>query len=187
MSTPRFVVRRSARNTYDDLSRSVNVLRFKKRCHELAAMGLEVGWPEGAKDKNGTPLSLIAAVNHFGATIPIKGGGTAPGHWAAPRTAGVIVIPERPALTIAMRSGKGLFQRLNKRNIALVLQGKMEPLVAIKQLGAAAVGEVQKTIRHGDLTPNAPSTIAAKGSSQPLVNDGALWQGVTFEVKEGVK
>ena len=58
----------------------------------------------------------------------------------------------------------------------------MEPARMLEQLGAMAVGEVQKYVTELDTPPNAPSTIRQKGSSNPLINTGALRQSITYEV-----
>ena len=54
---------------------------------------------------------------------------------------------------------------------------------ALDTLGAYASAQVKKTITVGRLLePNAPSTIAAKGSDRPLVDTGRLVQSITWQV-----
>jgi hypothetical protein len=92
-------------------------------------------------------------------------------------------IPERPWLRPGVRSGSAEMQRLNRVNLIKMLRGQLNPAVALRQLGAMAQGFVQKHIRSGDFTPLKPATIAAKGSSKPLIDTGQMVQSVTFEVR----
>lgn len=63
----------------------------------------------------------------------------------------------------------------------------MDPLKALARLGAWGAAEVKKTITQGEGVPppNAPSTVAAKGSDRPLVDTGRLVGSINFEVVEG--
>ena len=54
---------------------------------------------------------------------------------------------------------------------------------ALKKLGAFGVSLVQKTIASGKFTPNAPSTIKAKGSEKPLIDTGQMRQSVHYVIK----
>ena len=50
-------------------------------------------------------------------------------------------------------------------------------------VGAQAVSNVQDTIRDLDDPPNAPSTIAAKGADNPLIDTGRMRQSITYVVE----
>lgn len=64
-----------------------------------------------------------------------------------------------------------------------IVLGKMTQARALGLLGAFVAGEVRKLIASGAITPaNEPSTVAAKGSSKPLVDQGILVNSITFEV-----
>lgn len=102
----------------------------------------KVGIPGTAKEPEGTPLALIGLVNEFGS--PSKG------------------IPERPSLIPATRKGKTDFVRLNKRNLQGILREKTTLDKSLSQLGAMAVGKVQKEILNGNFVPLKPATIAAR-------------------------
>jgi hypothetical protein len=63
-----------------------------------------------------------------------------------------------------------------------VVDGRADEEQALGLLGVRFVGEVQERISRGVPPPNAPSTIAAKGSSTPLVDTGQLRASVSWRV-----
>ncbi len=62
-----------------------------------------------------------------------------------------------------------------KRRTPIIVQAKI--------LGQQFVRQVQGRIAGGVPPPNAPSTIARKGSATPLVDTGTLMQAISAEVK----
>lgn len=64
-----------------------------------------------------------------------------------------------------------------------VVKGKLTRQQGIDQLGALFVASIQKRISAGIPPPNAASTIARKGSSTPLIDQGQLRASIDF--KEG--
>ena len=54
---------------------------------------------------------------------------------------------------------------------------------ALSVLGMALVGDVQQRIRNRIPPPNAPYTIARKGSDVPLIDTGRLRQSIDFVVE----
>ena len=57
-----------------------------------------------------------------------------------------------------------------------------ETAKGLERLGIFAVGLIRRSIRSGDYAPNAALTIALKGSSRPLVDQGTLIKSVTYDV-----
>ncbi|MFN3506212.1 MAG: hypothetical protein ACK4ZU_01965 [Allorhizobium sp.] len=57
-------------------------------------------------------------------------------------------------------------------------------LQVLRKLGIKAQGDIQEEITSLQSPPNAPSTIAQKGSSNPLIETGELRASVAFKVKE---
>ena len=53
---------------------------------------------------------------------------------------------------------------------------------ASKRIGLMAVKQVRAAIKGSGFEPNAPLTVAIKGSTKPLVDKGDLFQAITFEV-----
>lgn len=54
-----------------------------------------------------------------------------------------------------------------------------------QKLGTYVKGLVQTQITDGHFDENAPSTIAAKGSSHPLIDTGLMRAAVNFVIEEG--
>jgi len=92
-------------------------------------------------------------------------------------------VPERPFL-------RGWFDASTSANrdtmAALArsaIKGTRTPEQAIELAGARFVGELQQRIARGEgVKPNAPATIARKGSVVPLVDTGQLRTGITYVV-----
>lgn len=91
---------------------------------------------------------------------------------------GTETIPARPWLDKGVEAGA---QRITDTAIRMLKRGD-DPRRVMEALGVVAVGEVQQYITDLDTPPNAPSTIRQKGSSNPLINTGALRQSITYEV-----
>ena len=53
----------------------------------------------------------------------------------------------------------------------------------IAQVAGAFVGFIQQRIANGIQPANAPSTIAAKGSSTPLIDSGQFRTSITYEIE----
>jgi hypothetical protein len=92
---------------------------------------------------------------------------------------GTAKIPARPFLYQAIASIRTELQRkLREMYKRSVKEGKEpEGEYSLEGIGALLVGAVQRFVR-GDyfksVTPNAPSTIAAKGSDTPLIDTGFM-------------
>lgn len=72
---------------------------------------------------------------------------------------------------------------MQKKLTGLVVTGRLTRARALDMLGGFVAGEVKKLIASGQITPpNAPATIAAKGSSKPLIDDGILINHIVHEV-----
>lgn len=87
-------------------------------------------------------------------------------------------IPARPWLNPGVDSGTQEYLKIIERALE-----SGEPLdKALNQIGVVAVGMVQKYMTELKSPPNAPSTIKAKGSSNPLIDSGALRQSITYKI-----
>lgn len=119
-----------------------------------------VGIPAGKTEADGTSLALVAASNEFG--VPSKN------------------IPERPAFRRGIQRHRDQFRELNKRTLPMVADGRMTEEHALGLLGQAGAAAIKQEITEGNFAPNAPGTIRRKGSDKPLINSGALRQGITY-------
>ena len=163
------IVRDISATTFPELRRRVKMDNAEVR------VGLPAGKPHKVKKSKGkgsksapkaetAGVAYIGAVHEFG--CPEKG------------------IPERPWLRPGIRSGKDDYTQLNRINIIRILKGEITPQIALRQLGAMAVGKVQRYIRAGHFLPLKQKTIDRKGSSAPLIDSGQMIQSMTFEVGE---
>lgn len=131
----------------------------------LSSLSIEVGFHEGQiADDGKTPLAAIAYWNHFG-TVSEDGS---------------VAIPARPFMDAlnTHESDLGAFCQMTVKNAE-------DACAAAKDIGAKSVGMIQQEIVDGNWTPNAPSTIAKKGSDHPLIDTGLMRQSVHYVVKKG--
>ncbi|MFA1738015.1 hypothetical protein ACDX69_10615 [Lysinibacillus fusiformis] len=131
---------------------------------ELGSYGIEVGI-FGSDDSF---YAMIAAVHEFGITIR--------------KERGSIVIPERSFLRSTFDEKNDEWVKFMKKQIPKLLDGQMNARTICERLGAKMVGDIQKKLTQLDDPPNAPSTIAKKGSSNPLIDTGGLRMRVTYKV-----
>ncbi|MNN26785.1 hypothetical protein D3C81_1403030 [compost metagenome] len=125
-----------------------------------------VGVPKGAGAyEDGLTIATIAAVNNFG---------TADG-----------TIPPRPFLAPAIEKGSPQYRRLAELMLPKVMTGEMDMRTLLEQMGQLAEGHVKQEITDLRTPPNAPSTIAGKGSDNPLIDTGALRQAIHYVIDDG--
>lgn len=124
-----------------------------------------VGVPEGAGVyEDGITIATIAAVNNFG---------SADGK-----------IPPRPFLAPAIEKGAPQYQRLAEVMIPKVLSGEMAMKTLLEQMGNLAEGHVKQEITDLKTPANAESTIAKKGSDNPLIDSGHLRQSIRYVIDD---
>jgi len=111
---------------------------------------------------------MVASVHEFGATIQ--------------RGKGSISIPERSFLRTAFDDKNEQWASFFKSQLKHVLALQMDVQTLFNRLGARMVGDIQEKITDLDAPPNAPSTIAKKGSSNPLIDTGGLRMRITYRV-----
>ena len=100
---------------------------------------------------------------------------------------GTSTIPARPFMRSAMDGGRERIGKQFETEFAAVAEGKRTALVAFERLGLFGVQLVRDRILDAGswAEPNAPSTVAQKGSSAPLVDEGRLIQSLTYQVRKG--
>lgn len=124
-----------------------------------------VGVPAGTGSyEDGAPIAVIAAVQEFG---------SADGR-----------IPERSFLRVPLRQNVEDFRAVWRALIPKVVRGELTMHQVMSQIGAKAAGVSQEAIESGIGPANAPSTVARKGSSKPLIDSGALRQSITYIVED---
>jgi hypothetical protein len=114
----------------------------------------------GVRGEDGEDLVTIAAANEFGTAT----------------------IPERSFLRSTVDEGRAKYAKLLRQAVERMVDGVPVPL-AMGVVGETLVGDVQKKIRNRIPPPNAPSTIARKGSDVPLIDTGRLRQSIDYEIE----
>jgi len=135
--------------------------KIMKNIVEVKHGTVRVGVMGDAGEEKGVSLAEIAACHEFGTST----------------------IPERSFLrsTFFGHGAEGLAKICEKLSKGLI-EGKLDEPHALGLLGTWAAAEVKKTIRAGIDPELAEATIAAKGSSLPLVDTGQLINSITYVV-----
>lgn len=102
-------------------------------------------------------------------------------------------VPQRSFLRATFEANKAEYQGLLARGLMDELMSSIgqrrvfdpNSAPALKRLALKMEGDVKKRIAAGIPPPNAPSTIARKGSSTPLIDTGVLRQSVSALVRMG--
>lgn len=133
-----------------------NVKRLKKLRQKVVAVGFPKGKAQAYPD--GTSVISVAKQHVFG-----------------------IGVPQRDFMALAMPD---VAKRTKRVMRAIVKSKNVEEATALQNaaglLGQAAI---QQAITDLDTPPNAPATIAAKGSSNPLIDTSHMKQAVTYVVR----
>lgn len=122
---------------------------------------VKIGLPKGANPyPDGTSVILVGIWNEFGTRAN----------------------PERSFLRAAMREHRQKYRRIVKRLLARVTSGTLSAQAALELLGTEAAADVRTMVVAVSEPPNAPETIARKGSSNPLIDTGHMRQSITHQV-----
>ncbi|MBJ9673366.1 hypothetical protein [Burkholderia gladioli] len=90
----------------------------------------------------------------------------------------------RPFIQRGIENGQRHIQGVLANGLRCAARGEGTVDAAYEAGGVAAVGAVQAEVRKGNFAPNKPETIARKGSSRPLIDEGNLIQSTTSEVRD---
>lgn len=115
---------------------------------------------EGAATSGGATIADIAAFNEFGTER----------------------IPARSFIRAWADESIAENKRILSAIARNVVTGKATAEQGLDQAGLRFVGEIQNRISNGVQPPNAPSTIARKGSSTPLIDTGQLRSSIRHRV-----
>lgn len=125
---------------------------------------VKAGFPAGSTNVE------KAVWNEFGTRGGASGGG-----WGGP-------IPERPFMRNAMRNNRAAYTTAMKTAALQIVMGKTTLHQVLSKLGILAQRDIQREITALTSPPNAPVTIALKGSSKPLIDKGEMRQAVTWKL-----
>ncbi|TQE99495.1 MAG: hypothetical protein FKY71_08290 [Spiribacter salinus] len=136
--------------------------RIQKELAEAKDAAVNVGVPSDAGEhEDGTSLLVIAAANEFG---------TSDGR-----------IPSRPFIRGAFQQHQRDLYQYSERLWNLILQGKMTTHRALGLMGERHQGEIRNYMTALSSPPNAPATVAKKGSANPLIDEGILRRSIVWE------
>ena len=139
-----------------------NIPRLMKVLNELESYAVEVGiFGDGE-------YGMIARVHEFGTTIQTKKAS--------------IVIPERSFMRSTFDEKEKEWSKFILKQLQNVLDFKIDVQTMLGRLGAKMVADIQEKITDIRTPPNAASTIAKKGSSNPLIDTGGLRMRITYRV-----
>lgn len=137
--------------------------KFFEELEELERLALKVGYQAGEKEyPDGADMVDIAYYNEVGTDT----------------------IPSRPFLRQTFDEHQSELEAFANACVDRLVNGGSADAV-YKRLGTYVKGLVQTQITDGDFAENAASTIAAKGSSHPLIDTGLMRASVNFVIEEG--
>lgn len=138
-------------------------IRFKALMKALDDKEVAVGFNEqSGVEKDGTSTVDVAAWNEYGTKK----------------------IPSRPFLRQTVEDQGDKIQRIGAGAVAAALDQGGGSEAVLNQLGVSMKGAIQRQIVKGDFVPNAPSTVAAKGSSKPLIDTGHMRQSIVYVIRK---
>jgi len=93
--------------------------------------------------------------------------------------------PARPFMSTTYDLYSGQLEKFTHFLVGRMIDGKVTDDTVLKNIGAKYQSWIQKTIRDAKnwAVPNSPKTVAMKGSSSPLIDQGRMVQAVRYEVE----
>jgi hypothetical protein len=139
------------------------VEKLAKAKGAFVKVGILSGTGEHPKAKHGQTIAEVGWWNEFGT-----------------HEEGLEAVPARPFLRTGLHDNIGKYRGLFKTLIKNTLLGRISTDQAVFVIGSTAVADVQAKIVSIQSPPNAPSTRKRKGSSNPLIDQGALRQHINW-------
>jgi len=93
-------------------------------------------------------------------------------------------IPQRSFLRGGVDANEQEIRKLQAAQARRIIEGKVQPRMAMEQLGARIAGLVKKFMASNIPPPLAAETIERKGSSVALIDTGQLRSSITYQVTE---
>lgn len=142
-------------------------LSILKRLRDAAGAEVTIGWhaASGSHPKAKMPMPQLAAIHEFGAPAAN--------------------IPERSTLRATADAKGAQYRRDLQRVAARVVAEGASLRGELEKFGAEAASDVRQAITDFSDPPDAPATVARKGSSHPLIDTGAMRNAVSHHVKLG--
>ncbi len=126
-------------------------------------------------------LSNMAGANDQGVVTGIFKGDIS--EYAHHNEFGTIHIPKRPFMRKAFDQNEDSYLEMFKTMWFQQVGGELKSVrTHLVRIGVKARNDIIKTISRGGFERNAPTTVAAKRSSKPLVDTGDMQRAITFFV-----
>lgn len=146
--------------------------RLMEEIHKLAGLEVRIGFQHGkvfyesdeddGDEKEKVDLADIAMWNELGTSRA----------------------PSRPFLRQTVDTKESEIVAFLQKAVRPLLSGSGTAQSVLQKIGPYSKGLVQEQITDGDYVPNAPSTIARKGSDKPLIDTGLMRDSVDFVIVE---
>lgn len=135
---------------------------LRAKVADIANHKVKVGWLDDGQEHDGITLAELAVIHEFGTEN----------------------IPAREPMRRTFTEPEGVEEnaKICTRLARSLINDKLEVEQALGLLGAWGVSAVQRRIKMGLWPPLQPATVAAKGSSTPLIDTAALVNGLTWVV-----
>lgn len=157
----------------------------------MGAVGLDdTKWRELAAKIAGVGkrIAKVGIVGTGASATSEEGGDATIVEIAAFNELGTSTIPERSFIRRTFETKAKQLGKICERAAKAVVTKGMEIDTALEVIGQWGAAAVKRTITSGDVTPpDAPATIAAKGSSKPLVDTGQLVNAITYELGDRIE
>ena len=108
---------------------------------------------------DGTPVARVGFQNEYG-----------------------IGVPERSFMRSTLKDNNSKYKQLMEKAIVDAIKGKRKIKQSLGRIGNKVSSDIKQKIVAIQSPANAESTIAAKGSSNPLIDSGHMKNSVTYEV-----
>lgn len=92
-------------------------------------------------------------------------------------------VPKRAFVGPALKKNRVKYIKYIGKQLTPIIRRRQTMSAAWQTVGIMAVADIQEYMITAKFTPLAPSTIARKGSSKPLIDTGQMRQAITYRVK----
>lgn len=147
-----------------------NFLELRRRLRTIQDSEVFVGIPQDKTPRNGDEMNNATLAHILTNGSPLA-------H-----------LPARPFLEPGIKKASQLIAKKLGESVSAVIMGEAEKAnTALNQAGQAGANSVKRYFTDPDnnWAPNAPSTIAAKGSDRPNIDTAQLKKSITYVVREG--
>ena len=127
-------------------------------CRGLSGRGVKVGVMSGSY-ADGTSVVDVAYWNEYGTSK----------------------MPARPFIRQTFEKNGSDIEQVSRTLLGGIITGIYNADGALRELGDWYEGVMKEVLRDGSYVPNAPSTLAQKNGSKPLVDTGTLLQSIKWE------